>query len=158
MGENAVRVAAKLLGSAAVHAPSWEEYLRRLPHDARWVVDEVTSPEDLWCAEAACRRREEADGLDLLRGGRLDATPVLAAAMVLSVDAWRVRAALESAARGGPAPEVLPRPGRRLGADAPLHTGQRALDLLFPLAKGATAAVPGGFGTGKTVLLQQIAK
>ncbi|HEU5333363.1 MAG TPA: V-type ATP synthase subunit A [Actinocrinis sp.] len=52
-----------------------------------------------------------------------------------------------------------PRPfARRLDAAEPLHTGQRALDLLFPLAKGGTAAVPGGFGTGKTVLLQQIAK
>ncbi len=37
-------------------------------------------------------------------------------------------------------------------------TGQRVVDLLFPIAKGATAAVPGGFGTGKTVLLQQIVK
>lgn len=55
-------------------------------------------------------------------------------------------------------PIRLPRPGERLDADTPLHTGQRALDLLFPLAKGTTAAVPGGFGTGKTVLLQQIAK
>ena len=55
-------------------------------------------------------------------------------------------------------PVRLPRPGRRLDADTPLHTGQRALDLLFPLAAGTTAAVPGGFGTGKTVLLQQIAK
>jgi V/A-type H+-transporting ATPase subunit A len=41
---------------------------------------------------------------------------------------------------------------------APLMTGQRVVDLLFPIAKGATAAVPGGFGTGKTVLLQQIVK
>ncbi len=40
----------------------------------------------------------------------------------------------------------------------PLTTGQRALDLFFPIARGSTAAVPGGFGTGKTVLLQQIAK
>jgi V/A-type H+-transporting ATPase subunit A len=40
----------------------------------------------------------------------------------------------------------------------PLTTGQRALDLFFPLARGSAAAVPGGFGTGKTVLLQQIAK
>ena len=39
-----------------------------------------------------------------------------------------------------------------------LHTGQRVLDLLFPVARGSTAAVPGGFGTGKTMLLQQIAK
>ena len=52
-----------------------------------------------------------------------------------------------------------PRPVRmRLDATAPLTTGQRALDLLFPVALGSTAAVPGGFGTGKTVLLQQIAK
>src|ERR1019366_8959611 len=36
--------------------------------------------------------------------------------------------------------------------------GQRVIDLLFPVARGATAAVPGGFGTGKTVLLQQIVK
>ncbi len=41
---------------------------------------------------------------------------------------------------------------------AGLHTGQRVIDLLFPLARGSAAAVPGGFGTGKTLLLQQIAK
>lgn len=40
----------------------------------------------------------------------------------------------------------------------PLLTGQRVLDSLFPVTKGGTAAVPGGFGTGKTVLLQQLAK
>jgi V/A-type H+-transporting ATPase subunit A len=52
-----------------------------------------------------------------------------------------------------------PRPVlERLRADAPLVTGQRALDLFFPIARGSSAAVPGGFGTGKTVLLQQIAK
>ncbi len=39
-----------------------------------------------------------------------------------------------------------------------LHTGQRVLDLLYPVARGSSAAVPGGFGTGKTVLLQQVAK
>jgi len=40
----------------------------------------------------------------------------------------------------------------------PLHTGQRILDLIFPLTQGGAAAVPGGFGTGKTLLLQQLAK
>jgi len=56
-------------------------------------------------------------------------------------------------------PVRRPRPvAARLPASAPLTTGQRALDLLFPIARGSTAAVPGGFGTGKTVLLQQIAK
>lgn len=46
----------------------------------------------------------------------------------------------------------------RLESTEPLMTGQRVLDELFPLARGSTAAVPGGFGTGKTVLLQQVAK
>ena len=56
-------------------------------------------------------------------------------------------------------PVRRPRPVlERLRADVPMLTGQRALDLFFPLARGSSAAVPGGFGTGKTVLLQQIAK
>jgi V/A-type H+/Na+-transporting ATPase subunit A len=56
-------------------------------------------------------------------------------------------------------PVRTPRPARaRLGLSVPLVTGQRVVDVLFPIAKGASAAVPGGFGTGKTVLLQQIVK
>jgi V/A-type H+/Na+-transporting ATPase subunit A len=56
-------------------------------------------------------------------------------------------------------PVRLPRPhGGRLDGGEPLVTGQRVLDLLYPVALGSTAAVPGGFGTGKTVLLQQVAK
>ncbi len=56
-------------------------------------------------------------------------------------------------------PVRRPRPVQsREDAVVPLHTGQRVLDLLFPVARGSAAAVPGGFGTGKTVLLQQIAK
>nr|WP_246496911.1 V-type ATP synthase subunit A [Sphaerisporangium rubeum] len=46
----------------------------------------------------------------------------------------------------------------RLAEPVPLVTGQRVLDLLFPVRLGGTAAAAGGFGTGKTVLLQQIAK
>lgn len=42
--------------------------------------------------------------------------------------------------------------------DIPLITGQRVLDTMFPIAKGGTAAIPGGFGTGKTVTQQQLAK
>jgi V/A-type H+-transporting ATPase subunit A len=56
-------------------------------------------------------------------------------------------------------PVKLPRPYRRhLPPAAPLVTGQRILDLFFPLAKGGTAAIPGGFGTGKTVMQHQLSK
>ena len=56
-------------------------------------------------------------------------------------------------------PVRKPRPvTRRISTSAPLVTGQRVLDLLYPIAKGSTSCVPGGFGTGKTMLLQQIAK
>jgi V/A-type H+-transporting ATPase subunit A len=46
----------------------------------------------------------------------------------------------------------------RLPLEQPLMTGQRVIDTFFPCAKGGAAAIPGGFGTGKTVTLQQIAK
>ena len=56
-------------------------------------------------------------------------------------------------------PIRTPRPvNKRLYADAPLITGQRVIDTLFPVAKGGTAAIPGGFGTGKTMTQHQLAK
>lgn len=56
-------------------------------------------------------------------------------------------------------PVRRPRPvSERLPPSQPLFTGQRVLDFLFPVAKGGTAAVPGGFGSGKTVLQHQLAK
>lgn len=52
-----------------------------------------------------------------------------------------------------------PRPiGKRLPTNVPLITGQRVIDTLFPIAKGGAAAVPGGFGTGKTMTQHQLAK
>ena len=52
-----------------------------------------------------------------------------------------------------------PRPiAKRLPSDTPLFTGQRVIDTLFPLAKGGAAAIPGGFGTGKTTTQHQLAK
>ncbi|MCX5891832.1 MAG: V-type ATP synthase subunit A [Deltaproteobacteria bacterium] len=47
---------------------------------------------------------------------------------------------------------------QRLLPTEPLLTGQRVMDTLFPLAKGGTAAIPGGFGTGKTITQQQLSK
>lgn len=56
-------------------------------------------------------------------------------------------------------PIRIPRPVmKRFPADRPLITGQRILDTLFPIAKGGTAALPGGFGTGKTMTQHQLAK
>lgn len=52
-----------------------------------------------------------------------------------------------------------PRPVlRKLPPESPLLTGQRVLDTFFPIAKGGTAAIPGPFGSGKTVTQQQLAK
>ncbi len=56
-------------------------------------------------------------------------------------------------------PIRTPRPiKKRLPADKPLITGQRVIDTVFPIAKGGAAAIPGGFGTGKTMTQHQLAK
>ncbi len=56
-------------------------------------------------------------------------------------------------------PVRAPRPvKRKLPPEIPLITGQRVIDTLFPVAKGGTAAVPGPFGSGKTVVQQQLSK
>ncbi len=56
-------------------------------------------------------------------------------------------------------PVRRPRPvQKRLSPEAPMVTGQRILDTLFPVARGGRAALPGGFGTGKTVLQESLAK
>jgi len=56
-------------------------------------------------------------------------------------------------------PVRTPRPfGNRLPLERHLITGQRVIDVFFPLAKGGAASIPGGFGTGKTVMLDQLAK
>ncbi len=76
--------------------------------------------------------------------GSTDRVAVVAGTTVRISTEWPVRRA---------------RPVRaRIDASEPLLTGQRVLDAVLPLAQGSSAAVPGGFGTGKTMLLQQIAK
>lgn len=56
-------------------------------------------------------------------------------------------------------PVRIPRPFKnKFMPDVPLLTGQRIIDTLFPLAKGGTACIPGGFGTGKTVMQHQLSK
>jgi V/A-type H+-transporting ATPase subunit A len=80
-----------------------------------------------------------------------DVTPI---ATVRTVDGSEVGVAMSHSW-----PVRVPRPvARRLPTREPLVTGQRILDALFPVALGGKAAIPGGFGTGKTVLLEALAK
>ena len=56
-------------------------------------------------------------------------------------------------------PVRIPRPVKeKVPSDTPLITGQRIIDFFFPIAKGGTAAIPGDFGTGKTITQHQLAK
>lgn len=84
--------------------------------------------------------------------GLRPAGPAAADAIVATVGGTPVRLASAWPVR-------RPRPYReRRDSVAPLVTRQRVIDLLFPVTRGGTTAVPGGFGTGKTMLLQQITK
>ncbi|GAB7035466.1 V-type ATPase subunit [Streptomyces sp. NPDC021749] len=103
--------AGRLLGRAAVRATSFDDFRRHLPATARWALDGVDGTADLWRAEARWWDRLERDGSELLRGSRWGSGPVVGAVALLSADAWRVRGALELAARGGGPAEVLDAPG-----------------------------------------------
>jgi hypothetical protein len=87
-------------------APDLATVRRSLPGDATWVLDGVEDVGGLWRAEDGWWHRVERDGFGLLRGSGYDQRPVVGAAAVLGVDAWRVRAALETAARGGSGSDV----------------------------------------------------
>ncbi|WP_405878017.1 hypothetical protein OG762_04645 [Streptomyces sp. NBC_01136] len=101
------RDAARLLGARASAATSYQEFRERLPATAGWVLADIEEAGALWKAEARWWRTVQADGAAMLREGRYGPRVVVGAVAVLSVDAWRVRAALESAARGGRSGEVF---------------------------------------------------
>ncbi len=90
-----------LLGPTALRAATLQEMASGLPSRAAWILAGITAPADLWRAEQAWLARVERDGLRLLRTSGLDSGTVLGAVAVMAGDAWRVRAALEIAARGG---------------------------------------------------------
>lgn len=100
-------MAESLLGVSAISAVSLPELVTALPGDAGWALAAVTSPSGLWLAEAGWWKQVERDAFHDLRTGLLQAPTLVGAAAVLAVDAWRVRAALEVAARGGTAREVF---------------------------------------------------
>jgi hypothetical protein len=105
--EPLARRAAGVLGPQAVGAGEFAEFKRRLSDNASWALDGVDEPAELWRSEARWWTRVESDGFELLRGSRFDVAPVVGTVAVLSADAWRVRAALELAARGGGPLEVF---------------------------------------------------
>ncbi|MFK4266275.1 V-type ATPase subunit [Streptomyces milbemycinicus] len=93
--------AGRLLGTSAMAAASFADFQRHLPPAARWALTGVDSAGELWRAEQRWWHRLDEGGRGLTHGARLGSAPVVGAAAVLSADAWRVRGALELAARGG---------------------------------------------------------
>lgn len=97
----AQRSASRVVGAAAVSARTLPGLAASLPRTAQWALEGVASPTDLWRAEARWWTRVESDGLGLARRAAAGPEVVVGAVAVLGADAWRVRAALEVAARGG---------------------------------------------------------
>ncbi|HEX6918185.1 MAG TPA: hypothetical protein VF140_08905 [Phycicoccus sp.] len=96
---------AAVLGTDVAEAPSLAALPGVLPRGAAPALAGVSGPEDLWRAEARWWTAVERDAFRLARGSRPGPDSPVAAVALLAVDAWRVRAALESAARHGRALE-----------------------------------------------------
>ncbi|MGZ4538477.1 MAG: hypothetical protein ACXVXS_05130 [Blastococcus sp.] len=99
--------AGRLLGPAATTATSPAGLAAVLPRAAREAVAGVEDPRSLWRAEARWWTRLDSDAAALLRRPRFTVDPVVGAVAAAAVDAWRVCAALECAARGGGDLEVF---------------------------------------------------
>ena len=129
--------------------------LGTLPHDGRWEFEPGPSGRRLGTVSGAGSVEHRV----LLPPGVEGELEWVAPAGAYTVEEPVARVGGREIALAERWPVRRPRPAaERLHGSVPLTTGQRALDLFFPLARGSAAAVPGGFGTGKTVLLQQIAK
>lgn len=96
-----------VLGSRALSATSLRELHDVLPRDVASILKGVTGPDDLWLAEAQWRTRLWDEALERFRRGGAGPETVVAAIALQFADAWRVRTALEVAARTGRAMEVL---------------------------------------------------
>lgn len=104
----AARLAAsRVVGPAALEATSLPELAAALPADARWALAGVDNPNELWRAEARWWARVERDAFGMTRTAQAGPQLLVAVVALLAVDAWRVRAALEFAARGGGSLEVF---------------------------------------------------
>jgi hypothetical protein len=97
--------ASRVLGGPALTARDLPSLRRAVPRSAAWALAGVDSGADLWRAEARWWDRVEHDARSLVARPTPGRDPVVGAAALMAVDAWRVRAALEQAARGGTALE-----------------------------------------------------
>jgi hypothetical protein len=93
--------ASRVIGPAAASATTLPALLAGLPSSAQWALAGVDDPRDLWRAEARWWARVEKDSAALARRATAGPKVLVGAVGLMAVDAWRVRAALEVAARGG---------------------------------------------------------
>lgn len=93
--------ASAVLGAGWRTAATLAELPAALPREAAWALPRTGEPRHLWQSEAAWWHRLERDGFALLRRSDFGPGPLLGSVAVLGTDAWRVRAALGLAARGG---------------------------------------------------------
>jgi len=96
----------RLLGPASGQARDLRTFAAALPYSARWAVEGVAEPSDLWRAEPRFWLRVEDDGFRLARSPVFGPAPVVGAIALLAVDAWRTRVAL-TLAGAEPAPGML---------------------------------------------------
>jgi hypothetical protein len=89
------------VGSDWARARTFEELAAGLPAQARWVLDGIEGPGQLWRAEVSWWARAEEDGEKLVRRSREGRAGVTGAVLLLAVDTWRTASALAAAAGGG---------------------------------------------------------
>src|SRR5271157_5446810 len=96
-----VLMRARLMLGAAAAASDLASFADALAKRFHWVLDGITEADGLWTAEARWWARVEADGLAMLGRGEFTRARTIGAVAVLAADAWRCRAALAMASRGG---------------------------------------------------------
>ncbi len=96
-----------VLGERLARVRSLRELAEGLPRQSTWLLAGVSGPEDLWAAEAGWWHRLWNEGLAMVMHGRPQPAATVGAVAALASDAWRVRGALEVAARQGRGVEVL---------------------------------------------------
>ena len=99
--------AARVVGPAATAATTLPDLVASLSRTASWALTGVAEGTDLWRAECRWWGRVESEAFALTRSPRAGPSVVLGAVALMAVDAWRVRAALEVAARADASPEDL---------------------------------------------------